>query len=213
MKYYFIIFALGLLLGLFLMFMYSSAGILPEHHVKTASPKQLQAQVTRDESLFVKRADSFQKKSHLLQQELHLTKKELKGVKEKNASLHVAIYKLLDKGADRPLEHSADPDCDSLVVLVDDLIETSVVKDSLYENALMNLEQQVVNRDSSLAIKDAQYIELKSAFTRSIEGQEQLTAENKLLTKEITKQKRKSKIISAALLILSGAAATYLIQQ
>jgi hypothetical protein len=212
MKYYFFTFALGLLLGLFLSFMYSTAGKLPVQVAKATAPKQLQAQVFKNEYLFIKKADSFQRKSVQLQQELILTKNELKTAKEKNASLHVAIYKLLDKEADKPLEHSSEIDCDSLVVLVDDLMQTSVIKDSLYDDTVINLEQQVSNKDSTISVKERQYTELKAAFNMSIEGQKQLTTENKLLTKDIKKQKRKSKIISAALLILSGAAANYLIQ-
>jgi hypothetical protein len=213
MKYYLFTFALGLLLGLFLSFMYSTVGKLPVQVAKATAPKQLQAQVSNNEHLFIKKADSFQKKSVQLQHELILTKKELKTAKEKNASLHVAIYKLLDKTADKPLEYSNEMNCDSLVVLVGDLMQTSVLKDSLYDDTVINLEQQVSNKDSTISVKERQYTELKAAFTRSIEGQEQLMAVNKLLTKEVKKQKTKSKLTSAALLIISGAAASLLLHR
>jgi hypothetical protein len=82
----------------------------------------------------------------------------------------------------------------------------------LYEEASMNLEEQIKNRDSTIAGKDQQYREIKEVFKKSAEEWKNAINENKSLNKKVKRQKFKSKILSAALLLFAGAATNYLIQ-
>ena len=120
---------------------------------------------------------------------------------------------MIDKQKEQPLEHAEESNsCDSLIATVEYLMQSNSEKDSLYETANINLEQQVINKDSTIALKDEQYNMLKSSFNQSLSNQSALFDENKLLLKQVKKQKVKSKILSAALFIFSGAAINHLIR-
>jgi hypothetical protein len=207
MRYHFIIFGLGLALGLFFSFMYRT--LLPDTAPlsKTVKelPKKLEAQVAKTEITYAKTFDSLKRQSVKLGQELKQTKTELDRAKQKNYSLQVQVYSLLDR------QNPTDSSCDSLITTVEYLMQSSTEKDSLYENVSSNLEQQLTNKDSTIAAKDKQYQEIKSAFTKSIEGQKELIDQDKILNKQFKRQKFKSKILTAALLIFTGAATNYLI--
>lgn len=206
MKYYFIVFVLGLALGLFFSFMYRT--LLPANAPlsKTAKelPKNLEVQVAKTEITYTKTFDSLKRQSVKLGLELKQTKTELDRAKQKNYSLQVQVYSLLDR------QNPTDSSCDSLITTVEYLMQSSTEKDSLYENVASNLEQQLTNKDSTIAAKDKQYLEIKSAFTKSIEGQKELIDQNKILNKQFKRQKFKSKVLTAALLIFTGAATNYL---
>jgi hypothetical protein len=207
MKYHFIIFGLGLALGLFFSFMYRT--LLPDSAPlsKTVKelPKKLEVQVAKTEITYTKTFDSLKRQSVKLGQELKQTKTELDKAKQKNYSLQVQVYSLLDR------QNPTDSSCDSLITTVEYLMQSSTEKDSLYENVSSNLERQLTNKDSTIAAKDKQYQEIKSAFTQSIEGQKELIDQNKILNKQFKRQKFKSKVLTAALLIFTGAATNYLI--
>jgi hypothetical protein len=207
MKYHFIIFGLGLALGLFFSFMYRT--LLPDTAPlsKTVKelPKKLEVQVAKTEITYTKTFDSLKRQSIKLGQELKQTKTELDKAKQKNYSLQVQVYSLLDR------QNPTDSSCDSLITTVEYLMQSSTEKDSLYENVSSNLEQQLSNKDSTIGAKDKQYQEIKSAFTKSIEGQKELIDQNKILNKQFKRQKFKSKVLTAALLIFTGAATSYLI--
>jgi hypothetical protein len=96
-------------------------------------------------------------------------------------------------------------------VTVEQLMQSSSEKDSLYEIAASNLEDQIKNKDSTISLKDKQYNEVKTAFSKSIENSNGLLSQNKLLSKQVKRQKFKSKVLSAALFVLTGAAANYII--
>jgi hypothetical protein len=214
MKYHFIIFSIGLALGLFLSHMYRTFydNVSPIVITKE-SPKTLEAQVSRNENAYSKTFDSLKRQSIKLQIDLKDTKAALNTVKAKNYSLQVQVYDLLDRHFEKKQGNNSDGDNgDSLASTVEELMQTSNEKDSLYEEASMNLEEQIKNRDSTIAGKDQQYQEIKEAFKKSTEEWKNTINENKSLNKKVKKQKFKSKILSAALLLFAGAATNYLIQ-
>ena len=215
MKYHFIIFAIGLALGLFFSHMYHTFydNVLPIA-ISKESPKKLEAQVSKNEVVYSKTFDSLKKQSVKLQIGLKDTKAALNTVKSKHYSLQVQVFDLLDKHFEKQQQEGShiDATCDSLASTVGELMQTSNEKDSLYEEASLNLEEQIKNKDSTIAVKDQQYQDIKEAFTKSNEGWTTTLNENKKLSKQAKRQKFKSKILSAALLIFAGAATNYLIQ-
>ena len=216
MKYNLMFFALGLIIGLFISFTYYSNTVEKQlSKWETAAPKQLQEKVKVAQKVFDQKSDSFQKQNVSLQAALKTTKKELETAKEKVYSLHLTLYELLDERYESAASSTVNNDaaCDTLAHHVTNLMQASNQKDSLYDSALANLEQQVENRNASIAIKDLQYREIKAAFTISIESQEGLVKQNKLLDKKIRGQKLKSKLLSGALLVVTGAAATIFLQR
>ena len=214
MKYHFIIFTIGLALGLFLSHMYRTFydNVSPVVITKE-SPKKLEAQVSRNENTYSKTFDSLKRQSVKLQIDLKDTKAALNTVKAKNYSLQVQVYDLLDRHFEKKQRNNSDGgNCDSLASTVEELMQTSNEKDSLYEQASLNLEEQIKNKDSTIAVKDQQYQEIKEAFKKSTEEWKNAINENKSLNKNVKRQKFKSKILSTVLLIFAGAATNYLIQ-
>lgn len=214
MKYNLITFGLGLALGLFFSFMYRTlivdVYVPPINKMET---KALEKGIAKSEVSYTKTFDSLKKQGVKLGMELNDTKTALQKAKQKSYSLQVEVYELMDKHFEKKQKDEApDNSCDSLISTVEILMQSSTEKDSLYENVTSNLEDQLQNKDSTLAIKDKQYVEIKSAFTKSIEGQKELIDQNKFLQKEAKRQKFKSKILSAALFIFTGVATNYLIQ-
>lgn len=215
MKYHFVIFALGLLLGLFFSFMWSTLTIdtdLPT--VSKKSPVALQKEVAKSEVNYAKNYDSLKNYNDKLNTELNGTRGALQIAKRKNASLQNEVFDLIEKRFDNAASDTTlnDSSCDSLIVTVEKLMQSSTEKDSLYETVTVNLESQVKNKDSTIVLKERQYQDIKSAFNESIDSQQALTDQNKFLHKQVKKQKFKSKFLSAALFIFAGVATNHLIQ-
>ena len=70
----------------------------------------------------------------------------------------------------------------------------------------------MLNKDASLAIKDSMYQALKLSFDESLVEQQVLYTQNKLLRRQVSRQKLKGKLLSAAVLIVSASAVRYLVK-
>jgi hypothetical protein len=213
MKYYLITFVLGVAFGLFASFMYSTTvSNAPPSKPVAKITKEMKKEVAKSEVNYTKAVDSLKNRSVKLQAQLSDTKTELTKAKQKSYSLQLAVYDLLDKKLeDKQLNINSDASCDSLITTVKQLMESSAEKDSLYEKVTISLEDQLKNKDSTIEIKEKQYNEVRSAFSKTIEIVNEFSGQNKLLAKQIKKQKFKSKVLSAALFVFTGVAANYII--
>lgn len=215
MKYNLICFAVGVLLGLFLGLVYCTATFNNNNSpLPIPSAKELQKEVTHFETGYRKSFDSLKKESTKLSSALNMAKTELQQAKKRSQLLQGQVYRLLDSRFEKQQSDTvvSITSCDSLSVTVRELMQANEQKDTLYEHVTTNLEDQVKNKDSTIALKDSQYSQLKSAFDHSVNNQALLVEQNKLLNKEYKRQKLKSKFLSATLFVLSGAAATYLLR-
>jgi hypothetical protein len=207
-------FAFGLLFGIFLSFLWGQM-LIPEYNPAVAieSPKQLQKEVASSEAVYTKKADSLNSQNTKLVVQLINTKAALANANTKAANLQKEIFNLIGRRFERQKTNSShfDTACDSLTNAIPVLIAASKEKDSLYSSEVADLESQVENRDSAVTLQQERYETLKASFTKSIEAQTILTSDNKALTKTVRQQRTQSKLLSAALFILSGAAATYLL--
>jgi hypothetical protein len=205
-------FAFGLVFGIFLSVLWGQM-LIPENKpvVTLESPKQLKKEVASSEAVYAKKADSLNRQNNELSFQLSNTKAALANAKTKTASLQKEIFNLLDRQFTKQENKSASLDCDSLANAIPVLIAAHKEKDSLYNSEVAGLESQVKNRDSAVTLQQQQYLTLKESFTKSIEAQTALANNNKSLTKTLGQQRTKSKLLSATLFILSGAAATYLL--
>jgi hypothetical protein len=215
MKYNLICFTVGVLLGLFLGIVYCTATFNNNTSpVPIPSTKELQKEVTHFETGYRKSFDSLKNESAKLGSALNTAKTELQRAKQRSQLLQGQVYDLLDSRFERQKSDTivSITSCDSLSVTVRELMQANEQKDTLYEHVTTNLEDQVKNKDSTLALKDSQYSQLKLAFDHSVNNQTLLVEQNKILNKEYRKQKLKSKFLSATLFVLSGAAAAYLLR-
>lgn len=214
MKYYLIAFTIGWAVGLAISFLYCTMlGDVPASKPVTRVTTELKKEVVKSELSYSKAVDSLKKQSIKLQSELSTTKTELSKTKQKNYSLQLTIYDLINRQSENKQKGNvpANNDCDSLIVTVEQLMQSSSEKDSLYEKTTINLEDQLKIKDSTITVKDKQYTEIKSAFTKTVESTNELSSQNLQLAKQVKRQKFKTKIWSAAFFILTGAAVNYLI--
>jgi hypothetical protein len=212
MKYYFAAFVIGLLVGIAISFLYcTSLSNAPSTKPIAKLTTELKKEVAKSEVIYSKSVDSLKKQSVKLQLELTDTKTELSKAKQKNYSLQLTIYDLIDRQTQCERSSDTNDNCDSIIVTVEQLMQSSSEKDSLYEKATSNLEDQLKNKESTITIKDKQYTEIKSEFDKSLQNSNELSGLNKQLNRQVKRQKFKSKVLSAALFILTGAAANYII--
>lgn len=214
MKYYLITFLLGVGFGLFVSFMYCTMLTeTPYSKQVTKVTKELKKEVARSEINYSKRFDSLKIQSAKLQSDLSDTRSELSKAKQKNYSLQLTIHDLIDRKPEqnKPGKVEMTDNCDSLIVTVEELMQSYSEKDSLYERTAINLEKQLRNKDSALTLKDQQYSEVRTAFEKTIASTNELIAQNKSLGKQVKRQKFKSKVLSVGLFILTATTANYLI--
>ena len=213
MKYYLVSFTIGLAVGLALSFLfYTSVGKVEPSKAIAKSTATLKKEAAKSEVSFSKVLDSLKDESVNIQTQLGDTKNELSRVKQKNYSLQLTVFDLIDRNRQNHKEDmQTNNDCDTLITTVEQLMQSSSEKDSLYENVTVNLGNQIRIKDSTIALENKQYNEVKAAFEKSVQQTNQLVISNKQLTKQANRQKLKSKVLTATLFILAGAATDYII--
>jgi len=215
MKYNLLCFAIGLLLGIFLGLEYCVAVFdnaqLP---APVSSPEELRKEVSQFETAGQVSFESLKKQSKSLESHLSRTKSQLHREKERTRHLQRDVSRLLKEADSKPPADSnlghAPPDF--LPAQVSEFMGANTKKDSLYERVITTLDDQIFNKDSMIYLQKAAYSELKMSFEKSLVGQTLLAEQNRSLQKECKRQKVKSKVLSTALFVLSGAAATYLLR-
>ena len=208
-----LILTVGIIIGISFTNLFKGCGkeANPITTVKNVKPSVIEKHVAEAEQKFQQKIDSLNATSNQLNMQLTSTKKTLTAAKNKNLILQTQVYDLIDKPNTNTDTSNTDSNCDSLEIKVVELIHSNNEKDNLYEDINANMEAQVKNKDSTIQVKDVQYQTLKSSFTESIAQQQSLYDQNKSYQKQFKRQKVKSKLLTAALLILSGVAANYLI--
>ncbi len=202
---------LGIIIGISCMTLFkgcdSSTEIPITSHTTKASVAEKESEL-KEKQLQVK-FDSISKSESKLKQELSSTKSTLAKLKTKNTILQTQVYDLLDG---KTLPDSTETDyCDSLKTKVIELMNNSNQKDSLQDNVSVNLEEQLQLKDSTISLQNLKYQELKTSFQKSLTDLSSLENENKFLKKKFKRQKIKSRLASAAILVISGAAAGLLL--
>jgi hypothetical protein len=103
--------------------------------------------------------------------------------------------------------------CDTLAVEVQNLIAANIVSDSLCDVKIEELKSVIANRDSVIAIGEQSFEALKQSAESSLAQQMELTDKLKMADKKISRGKIKTKIFSAAVMVLSGITTALLISQ
>ena len=206
---------LGIIIGISFtnLFKGCNNGTVPDLTVKNIPPSAIEKQVEKAEEKYQLQVDSLNATSIVLNKELKATTETLTTVKKKNLVLQTQVYDLIDRQGANTDPIQTMNDCDSLKTKVVALIESNNEKDSLYEDANANQEKQLKNKDSTIQIGAIQYQTLKTSFKESLSQQQVLFDQNKGYQKQFKRQKVKSKLLSAAVLILSGVAVNYLIHR
>ena len=140
------------------------------------------------------------------------TKKRETTIKKILEPKGMAANDLLEKvGHSVPVDSSLSP-CDSLANEVSQYLEENTLKDSLYETHISKLDSTISIKDSIIQLKNKMHIDLSNTVSKLLNDHETLLRENKALRKEFKRQKRKGKLVTVGLMILSATAANYLLK-
>jgi len=102
--------------------------------------------------------------------------------------------------------------CDSLAQTATELVQAGVEKDSLYDRLTGNLQQQITVKDSTITLQEHEFNYLKLSYDRNLAQQQLLIDNNLLLQKQVRHHRARSKLLTAGIIILSGAV-TYMALQ
>ena len=214
---------LGILIGLLSWFLFDlSASEL----LTTSSPdntETIKKEIAAKEALHQEKIIELENRNDELQKDLNTVKEQLATIKSQTKKRETTIKKILEPkgiaakdllekvGHSVPVDNSLSP-CDSLASEVTEYIEENVVKDSLYETQISKLDSTIAIKDSIIQLKNKLHIDLSNTVSKLLNDHEALSRQNKALQKQFKRQKRKSKIVTVGLMILSATAANYLLK-
>ncbi len=148
--------------------------------------------------------DSLQQNNAVLVSKVSNTRTELQQVKAHNKMLVDLVDTLMANSAQTTDTIQKLADCDSLGILVQDVLYTSAVKDSLYDSILTLQHQEMMNKDQIIQANELKYDGLKFSFDQTIAQQDLLLDSNILLDKQLKHSRTKNKILSAVVVVLAG---------
>ena len=176
---------------------------------------ELEKKMQEAEAEYQQKIDSAKQRTQALDQSLKKTKDVLDKTKKKNIQLQTQVYDLIDRqGIYKEAHDTASfiTGCDTLQSRVDELIIQANQQDSIQTAITDNLHEQLIQKDSVILLKDSQYLQLNKSFGQSIEQQKLLEQQAKFYKKKYKRQRLGSKLKNLGLLIISGFAASQLIQ-
>jgi peptidoglycan hydrolase CwlO-like protein len=214
---------LGILIGLlsYFLFDFSANDLLASKSVD--DPASIKKELAEKEASHQAKITELENKNQLLQKDLNTIKEQLASIKSQTKKRETTIKQILEpKGMAAkdllakvahsiPVDSSLSP-CDSLSNEVSQYLEENTLKDSLYETQMSKLDSTIAIKDSIIQLKNKFHIDLSNTISKLLNDQEALLRENKALRKEFKRQKRKSKLVTIGLMILSATAANYLLK-
>ncbi len=179
------------------------------------SPAKIQKQAEYTEKAFQQEIQTLHNKNLKLDSALRLQNSALVKAKNKVLVLQTQVKSLIgfDNSSANEIIDSSQMinDCVELKTRVGELITESNVKDSINDVVDANLEMQVKNKDSTILLQQWQYKELKHSFEQSIQQQQFLTSENKLLRRKIKRKIFGNRLLNIGVIVLSVITAKSLI--
>ena len=183
----------------------------PVYTAALQSPADLKNNSVAVEAHFQSKVDSLVQTNVALGQKVGNTKSELQKAKQDNKVLLELVDTLLAHAGSTTDTAAKLVQYDSLSVTVQDLIVSTNVRDSLYEDLAGTLQAQVSNRDSVIGTQQEQYTCLKLSFDKSLVQQDMLSIQNLSMEKQLKKMKVKNKLLSAGLFVLTGIGAATIV--
>jgi len=104
-------------------------------------------------------------------------------------------------------------DCDSLSRETSALIQQEDAKDSLCQETISELTAQVVEKDTAVNDCQQNYQAIKLTLDNSLQQQQTLGDELKVLNKQVKRRAFQSKLLSLGVMILTGITATLLLER
>ncbi len=200
----FLFLLIGLFIGYSMSLIFRTTTPTPVVAVAQPATNTLKATVAMSEVYYQDVVDSLQNSNESLSEKVDATRSELKQAKAHGAFLAALVDTLLTNYSTTNDTGQKLTYCDSLSLLVEDVLYTSSVKDSLYDSILVAQHQELMNKDQIILAGELKYDGLKFSFDQSIAQQDMLLDNNILLDKRLKHSRTKSKILSALVVILAG---------
>jgi hypothetical protein len=210
----------GLITGFFLSLFFQGCDNSAANTAIVA-PAEIKNQLTEKVAAYEQKIADLESKNANLQKQLKTAKDQLVAAKIKVQQRETNIKKriepagfpakeLLNKVQPHATVDSDLSPCDSLLQDVGAYMEENAVKDSLYEVQINTLDSIVGVKDSVIAEKTKINKSVTEAFTKSLEQQEVLLKENNQLRNKSKRQKRRTKLATIGLMILSALGGNHL---
>jgi hypothetical protein len=170
---------------------------------------QLASRVAVISDNYIKQREHWQQKDSVQKKQLAKTDTALSKAKQKQTLLQAKLEENLACNED-DCDSSC---CDSVQEDVKEYIDATVERDSLCDEEISELKEIVQTKDSALNDCNESFLLLKQTTDSSIVMQTHLVEQLKLADKELRKKNLKSKILSSAVLVLSGATAILILKK
>lgn len=168
------------------------------------TPADMKSTSVLVEAKFQERLDSLSQTNDNLSRKVNSSKTELQKAKQDNKVLLELVDTLLTHSAQTTDTAVKLAQCDSLGATVQELIATTNLKDSLYEDMASSLQAQVYNKDSTISVQQERYNVLKLSFDQSLAQQNLLTSQSFLLERRLKRMKANNRLLSVGLFVLTG---------
>lgn len=208
---------IGFMLGLCSSFLFPGCNETTSSKVKVAiSPKELKKQADTIRENYQEEINGLQNQNFQLAQELEVTQGLLERSKQLCKQKEKQIKKLTEPKGYPAKDLSAKADtasisnCDTLASLVIEYMDDNHQKDSLYEVQLIQMDSVDNVKDKIIQANERAYTNLNLLFDKSLLAQQSLVKENKRLQRQFKRQRLKSKLITAGLMILTAATTNFL---
>lgn len=200
----FIFLLIGLFVGYSMSIIFRTEAQKPAPMVARTATTPIKNSVAVAEVYYQGVVDSLQQNNAVLTSKVSDTRMELQQVKAHNKMLVDLVDTLMANSAQTTDTLQKLADCDSLGILVQDVLYTSAVKDSLYDSILTLQHQELMNKDQIILASGLKYDGLKFSFDQTIAQQDLLLDNNILLDKQLKRSRTKNKILSAFVVVLAG---------
>jgi hypothetical protein len=212
---------IGFILGFCSSFLFPGCNETTSSKVKIAvSPKAMKKQADAIRENYQKQIDNLQDQNMELAQNLEVTQGLLDQTKQLCKQKELQIKKLTEPRGfpAKALLAKADTvkhtsNCDTLASLVVEYMADNQLKDSLYEVQLIQMDSADTVKDKIIQANEKAYAGLNLLFDKSLLTQQSLAKENKRLQRKFKRQRLKSKLVTAGLMILTAATTNFLSHQ
>lgn len=200
---YILVFCIGFIAGMSIFHLLDTDGDATAT-VAVDNPAEVTARVVAVEYQYQEKVDSLSSVNNSLQSKVNRTQTELKKIKQQNVVLSRTLDELIIVNNTSTDTAVLLNNCDSMALAVTDLLELHTIKDSLYKASNEDMQFQLAIKDSIIILQEEKYDTLKESLNRTLEQQQELITANQQCNKQIKKQKKGKKFLTALLAVVAG---------
>ncbi|MCC7303070.1 MAG: hypothetical protein IT233_10555 [Bacteroidia bacterium] len=175
--------------------------------------KEMTQQVNSIETNYKQQIGYWIQKNTVLQRRIQQTNLELERSRMKEKSMQGKILSLISESKTLTDTFSIVSNCDTLKEKVAEFIVQTNIKDSLCQAEITDLKTVIQNQDSMVVVCQSSFSMLKQVTDSSFAMQSRLTDDLNRASKQLRNEKRRSKLLTAGVMILSGATTFLLLQK